>query len=278
MLVIKTNKSEIKMLTYKAILFAVMALLCADISTGSGPKTIKLASLTKGVWKYCLQTDSAKVAPAKIPLDIGGFIHISNIEMYQQNCDEFHLSKHVDDFLIVVPDRVGSNCYHFSDCVATIIMRNEKVILGNSKCFDIFQGHYWHDQGLDSVKEFKVANVLPRGITCDYTKLDSLIRSNKPKAVGDIFSPIEDLINQSTDQFKTLGNQFTTKITGQFNTLASTITDQVNQVVLVVQQETLNVTATVAANYHVVAVKLEEVDQFIKKDVGLFERYFHIFV
>lgn len=124
----------------------------------------------------------------------------------------FPLSEIVNDVLIIIPNRVASKCFHFSDCRAYIIIRNDNMVVGNSKCYDMLSGHYWHDQDVNFVENFQIKNMKSKGIVCDYTALDNLIQ---PVALYHI----EDF-----------GNQFTAKIKDQLDILQDAVTNQVNAI------------------------------------------------
>lgn len=140
---------------------------------------VKVAYLTHGAWKMYLEADMDSIAPSKKTIDLMGFIHVSNIETIAQYCDDFRLSHHVDDFLIVIPDRVGSKCYHFNDCYATIVVVNDKLVVGNAKCYNLLQGHNYHDQGVLAINEFRISNMKARGVICNYNELDAIIRQKQ---------------------------------------------------------------------------------------------------
>lgn len=121
------------MKAFQLCLFAFFTIVVCVFGGGVGgdgrmgnidSKKIRIAYLTKGTWKMCLEIDSGLIAPAKQPIDLLGFLHVSQLEVITQFCEDFRLSEHVVDFLVVVPDRVGSKCYHFEDCQATIMLRS----------------------------------------------------------------------------------------------------------------------------------------------------------
>lgn len=285
------------------VLCCAFTVLCfSTMNESSVNKKVKVAYLTKGdSWKTCLQTEYATISPAKKPLDLGGFIHISGIQPIGKNCDTFDVSEIVDDILLIIPNRLSSKCFHFTDCRAHVVIKNENMVVGNSKCYDVLTGHFWHDQKLDSIDEFQIKNMKPRGTVCDYSALDKLIQQKTlTGSVGDIFSPVEDIVNDAVAKVENFGNQFVATITDQINVLQNTVTDQVNLVSKEIQEQTNVVTSTVTSSYDAVATKITEqtdvvttavtksydavatkvqkIDDVLQKDASKAERYLHIFL
>lgn len=153
------------------------------------------------------------------------------------------------------------------------------MIVGSSKCFDVLSGHYWHDQQVDTVKEFQIRNMKPRETICEYATLDKIIQEKAVTgSVSDIFSPVEDIVNDGVAGVKDFGNQFTTTITSQLNALQVEVTDQLNTISIKIQEQTDVVTGTVTKGFNDVGVKIQEIDDAIRKDVSKAEKYFHIFL
>lgn len=102
---------------------AFMVLCSSRMNESSVEKQVNVAYLSKGIdWKTCLNMDCGSVSPAKTPMDLGGFINISDMKTAGQNCDKFHLSQIVDDLLNVIPETISSKCFHFTNCSAYVIM------------------------------------------------------------------------------------------------------------------------------------------------------------
>lgn len=294
------------------LLLTVVAVNVGCVLTERHAFKIKVAYMNKMGNKMCLQTDFGDLPADHNLVDIGKPMNISGMDIIGQFCDEFRLSDHVTDILIVIPGRIKPSCHHYSDCGATIIVRNELIIAENSACYDIAAGHFVHEQGVDYVTNFQIRNIVPRAVTCQKNKIDKLMRpEGYLKSVGDFWSPVVDIEKNAVEQISKVGEQFTSQITDKFTDLqngvnkqvdqitdqfaelqngvtkqVAQITDQVTdlqngvskevaQVSLEINQETSKVSKTIEANYEGLKLGLEKIETSVAKDVGLAEKIFH---
>lgn len=135
------------------------------------------------------------------------------------------------------------------------------MIVGNSKCYNVVLGNYYHDQGVQSVTEFGVSNMKPGTIICNYDELDALIwpkNLSKIGAVGDIWSPVEDIANEAVKQITSAANQAIVQIDHQLKVFQKTITDQIHKVSDTVQKESAEISPTVTEQINTVTSTVQK--------------------
>lgn len=265
----------------KSVISAILVLLFGQCCANSDSIPVKVADLTTFGGRKCYQTDLAYLIDKFLALDVGSGFHVAHVtaNVIGRYFEDFSLSDHIDNIMILTPDRYNSTCFSFGHCRALIIIVNHVLTSGTSKCYDVLHGHCYHAQGLKVITDFEIENIVPFRLTCNSQNKNLLLDQKRMHlSLTDIWSPVEDIANSAVEQIKDIGSQFTNELNAQINQLQKILGSQIDQVSLVVQESSEAVLHEVTTGAQAIGQKLDDIEEIVEHDVSSVAYYAHIIV